>query len=68
MTPWFPDGDAAVYIEYFEAVYQNIKAVSPRTRVGGDYDRAYGIFLIPLLSNGVYAVFCRILCRDTVIQ
>lgn len=42
---WFPDGDAAVYIEYFEAVYQNIKAVSPRTRVGGDYDRAYGKIL-----------------------
>ncbi len=40
---WFPDGDPSVYINYFEAAYQNIKAISPRTRVGGDYDRTYNI-------------------------
>lgn len=43
---WFTEGDPSVYIDYFETVYQNIKAVSPRTRVGGNYDRTYNQIVI----------------------
>lgn len=38
---WFPDGNASIYIEYFEQAYQAIKELSPLTKVGGDYDRTY---------------------------
>lgn len=40
---WFPEGNAAEYILYFEEVYQAVKELSPNTRVGGAYDRSYSI-------------------------
>ncbi len=40
---WFPDGEPATYIEYFEEAYQAIKELAPQAHVGGDYDRSYGI-------------------------
>lgn len=43
---WFIEGDPSVYIEYFEEVYQNIKDLSPQTRVGGDYDRSYDKMIV----------------------
>ena len=40
---WFPEGEPATYIEYFEQAYQAIKELIPRAHVGGAYDRSYGI-------------------------
>lgn len=40
---WFPDGDASLYISYFEQACRAVKEVSPHSKVGGAYDRAYGI-------------------------
>jgi AraC-like DNA-binding protein len=37
---WFPDGEPATYIEYFEEAYQAIKELAPQAHVGGDYDRS----------------------------
>jgi len=40
---WFPGGEPATYIDYFEEAYQAIKELIPRAHVGGAYDRSYGI-------------------------
>ena len=40
---WFPEGEPATYIQYFEQAYQAIKELIPRANVGGAYDRSYGI-------------------------
>ena len=40
---WFPKGEPATYIEYFEEAYQAIKELIPRAHVGGAWDRSYGI-------------------------
>ena len=40
---WFPEGEPATYIEYFEEAYQAIKELMPRAHVGGAWDRSYGI-------------------------
>lgn len=40
---WFPDGEPATYIDYFEEAYQAIKELVPQAHVGGAYDRSYRI-------------------------
>lgn len=39
----FKDGDPADYFETFEMAYSSIKEISPGTKVGGSFDRPYGI-------------------------
>ncbi len=39
----FPEGDPTSYFETFEQAYQAVKAIAPQVRVGGDYDRTYGV-------------------------
>ncbi len=37
----FADGNPTRYFDFYDAAYQAIKSVSPRTKLGGNYDRPY---------------------------
>lgn len=70
---WFTDGDPTEYLAYFEQIYQNIKTVSPMTRVGGDYDRTFGIVDFDRLvskwsARNIQPDFFSIYCYQPVIK
>ena len=39
----FENGDPKMYFETFDTAYKSIKEISPDTKVGGSFDRPYGI-------------------------
>lgn len=67
---WFPGGGAAEYISYFEEAYQAVKELSPNTRVGGAYDRSYGIihfekFIQAWSIRSIQPDFISLYCYDS---
>ncbi len=70
---WFPEGDASEYIAYFEQAYQAVKEVSPHSRVGGAYDRSYGIisfesFIQQWSSRNIQPDFLSVYCYESLIR
>lgn len=70
---WFPEGDASTYIVYFEYAYQAVKDIAPIAKVGGEYDRSYGIisfenFIRQWSLRSIQPDFVSIYCYAPVIR
>lgn len=39
----FPEGDPQEYLNTLETAYSTIKSISPETKIGGAYDRSFGV-------------------------
>lgn len=69
---WFPGGDGFLYISYFEQAYRAVKEVSPHSKVGGAYDRSYGIiffekFIQQWSVRNIQPDFFSIYCFESII-
>lgn len=69
---WFPGGDAFTWFSWFEQAYRAVKEASPRSRVGGAYDRSYGIisfekFIQQWSLRNIQPDFFSIYCFESII-